>query len=95
MTLRSGKEVKGPELVTSKDKNKNRIKKEFQKEGMRSVNLEVIHDSIIKVRSNPPPFPNRLEKPEKQDKEKEILEVSKGSNQYPFVGCDQANTKIH
>ncbi|XP_027067746.1 uncharacterized protein [Coffea arabica] len=75
MTLRSGKEIQGPELVIPKDKNEDRIEKELGEEGMRNANPKVVPDSIIKVRTNSPPFPSRLEKPKKQDKEKEILEV--------------------
>ncbi|XP_027072003.1 uncharacterized protein [Coffea arabica] len=41
MTLRSGKEVEGPKLVTPKDKNKDWIEKELEEEGTRSTNPEV------------------------------------------------------
>ncbi|XP_071918884.1 uncharacterized protein [Coffea arabica] len=75
MTLRNGKEVEEPELVTPKDKNEERIEKEFEEEGIRSAKLEVIPASIIKVRFNSPPFPSRLEKLKKPDKKKEILEI--------------------
>ena len=53
MTLRSGKEVEGPGLMTPIDKNKERIKKNFEKEGIGSVKPDVILDFIIKVRTNP------------------------------------------
>ena len=75
ITLRIWKEVEGQELVTSKDKNEEWIEKELEKERMRSMNSKVIPNSIIKVRTNPPPFPNRLEKLKTQGKENEILEV--------------------
>ena len=75
MILRSGKEVEGLELVTPKDKNEERIEKELEEEGISSTNSEVLPNHVIKVRTNPPLFPSRLEKPKKQDKEKEILEV--------------------
>nr|XP_027120653.1 uncharacterized protein LOC113737658 [Coffea arabica] len=75
MTLRSGKEVQGPEPVTPKDKDEERIEKELEEEGGDTKNPKVTSDPIIAVRSNPPPFPSRLEKPKKQDKEKEVLEI--------------------
>ncbi|XP_071939257.1 uncharacterized protein [Coffea arabica] len=75
MTLRSRKEIQGPELVISKDKNEDRIEKELEDEGMRNASPKVIPDSIIRIGTNSSSFPSRLEKPKKQDKEKEILEV--------------------
>nr|XP_027062006.1 uncharacterized protein LOC113688396 [Coffea arabica] len=75
MTLRSGKEIQGLELVIPKDKNEDQIEKELEEEGMRNANPKVIPDSIIKVGTNSPPFSSRLEKPKKQDKEKKILEM--------------------
>ncbi|XP_027076907.1 uncharacterized protein [Coffea arabica] len=75
MTLRSGKEIQGPELVTPKDKDEEKIEKELQAENTSTKNPMVLPDPIIDVKTNPPPFPCRLEKSKKQDKEKEILEV--------------------
>ncbi|XP_027178117.1 uncharacterized protein LOC113777279 [Coffea eugenioides] len=75
MTLRSGKEIQGSELTISKDKDEERIDNELEKEDNNGTNQKVLPDPVITVRTNPPPFPNRLEKPRKQDKEKEILEV--------------------
>ncbi|XP_071939267.1 uncharacterized protein [Coffea arabica] len=75
MTLRSGKEIQGPELVTPKDKDEEKIEKELQAENTSTKNPVVLPDPIIDVKTDPPPFPCRLEKPKKQDKEKEILEV--------------------
>ncbi|XP_027067491.2 uncharacterized protein [Coffea arabica] len=75
ITLRSGKEIQGPELVIPKDKNDERIEKELEEEGRSNKDPKVLPDPFITVKTNPPPFPNRLEKPKKQDKEKEILEV--------------------
>ncbi|XP_071928221.1 uncharacterized protein [Coffea arabica] len=74
MTLRSGREVEGPKLMTSKDKSEDRIEKELEKEGIGKTNSEVTPEPIIKIRSNSPYFPSKLEKSKKQDKEKEILE---------------------
>ena len=42
---------------------------------MRNVNPKVIPDSIIRVGTNSPPFPSRLEKPKKEGEKNEILEV--------------------
>nr|XP_027101695.1 uncharacterized protein LOC113722619 [Coffea arabica] len=75
MTLRSGKEVQGPELVIPKDKDEEKIENELEKEDSNGANPKVLPDPIITVKTNPPPFPSRLEKSKKQDKEKEILEV--------------------
>nr|XP_027109152.1 uncharacterized protein LOC113729021 [Coffea arabica] len=75
MTLRSDKKVHGPEPVISKDKDQERIEKELEEEGRDTKAPKVTSDPIITVRTNPPPFPNRLEKPKKQDKEKEVLEI--------------------
>ncbi|XP_027090501.1 uncharacterized protein [Coffea arabica] len=75
MTLRSEKEVQGPELVTPKDKDEEKIEKELEAENTSTKNPTVLPDPIIDVKTNPPPFPCRLEKSKKQDKEKEILEV--------------------
>ena len=75
MTLRSEKEIQGPELLIPKDKNEDRIDKEFEEEGMRNVNPKVIPVSTIRVGTNSPPFPSRLEKPKKEGEKNEILEV--------------------
>ncbi|XP_027099080.1 uncharacterized protein [Coffea arabica] len=75
MTLRSGKEVQGPEPVISKDKDEKRIEKELKEEGRDNKDTKVLPNPISTVKTNPPPFPNRLEKLKKQDKEKEVLEI--------------------
>ncbi|XP_027150163.1 uncharacterized protein LOC113759784 [Coffea eugenioides] len=75
MTLRSGKEVQGSNPLIPKDKDKDRIEKELEEEDKDNKNSKVVPDPLIPVRTNPPPFPSRLEKPMKQDKEKEVLEI--------------------
>ncbi|XP_027060849.1 uncharacterized protein [Coffea arabica] len=75
MTLRSGKEVEGPAPVAPKDKNEDCIEKELEEEGTPGTNKEVIRNPAVPIKPNPPPFPSRLERPKKQDKEKEILEM--------------------
>ncbi|XP_027151330.1 uncharacterized protein LOC113751499 [Coffea eugenioides] len=75
MTLRSGKKIQGPELVTPKDKDEEKIEKELEAENTSIKNPAVLPDPIIDVKTNPPLFSSRLEKPKKQDQEKEILEV--------------------
>ncbi|XP_071917221.1 uncharacterized protein [Coffea arabica] len=75
MTLRSGKEVQGPEPVIPKDKDEERIEKELEEEGTDNKNAKVTSNPIPTTKTNPPPFPSRLEKPKKQDKEKEVLEI--------------------
>ncbi|XP_071933193.1 uncharacterized protein [Coffea arabica] len=75
MTLKSGKEVEGPRLVVARDKSKEQIEKDLEKEGGGNSNPKVISNSLVNHKSNTPAFPSRLEKPRKQKKEKEILEV--------------------
>ncbi|XP_071904284.1 uncharacterized protein [Coffea arabica] len=75
MTLRSGKEILGPEPVIPKDKDEEKIENELEREGSNGADPKVLPDPVITVKTNPPPFPSRLEKSKKQDKEKEILEV--------------------
>ncbi|XP_071924694.1 uncharacterized protein [Coffea arabica] len=75
MTLRSGKEVQGLEPVIPKDKDEEKIENELEREDNNGADSKVLLDPIITVKTNPPLFPNRLEKSKKQDKEKEILEV--------------------
>ncbi|XP_027122262.1 uncharacterized protein [Coffea arabica] len=75
MTLRSDKEVQGPDPLIPKDKDEDQIEKELEEEGGDNKNSKVIPDSLVSASTNPPPFPSRLEKPRKQDKEKEVLEI--------------------
>nr|XP_027124990.1 uncharacterized protein LOC113741616 [Coffea arabica] len=75
MILRSGKEIQGPEPVIPKDKDEEKIENELEREDSNGADPKVLPDPIITVKTNPPPFPSRLEKSKKQDKEKEILEV--------------------
>nr|XP_027067750.1 uncharacterized protein LOC113693401 [Coffea arabica] len=75
MTLRSGKEVQGPEPVIPKDKDEEKIENELEREDSNGADLKVLPDPVITAKTNPPPFPSRLEKSKKHDKEKKILEV--------------------
>ncbi|XP_027120707.1 uncharacterized protein [Coffea arabica] len=75
MTLRSGNEIQGSEPMIPKDKDEEKIENELEREDSNGADLKVLPDPIITVKTNPPPFPCRLEKSKKQDKEKEILEV--------------------
>ena len=65
MTLRNEKEIKGPELVTPKDKDEEKIEKEFEEEDRNRKNPVVLPDPIIEIKTNPPTFPSRLERPKK------------------------------
>ena len=79
MTLKSEKKVAEPKSMIPKDKSEEHIEKELEKEGG-GANIspkEVNSDFIMKNRSNISPFPSRLEKPSKSDKENEILEMFK------------------
>ena len=75
MTLKSGKEIEGPNLTISKDKSEDQIEKELEEEGLSKIAPEVVSNLLIKINTYSPPFLNKLEKPKRQDKEKEILEV--------------------
>ncbi|XP_027155270.1 putative disease resistance RPP13-like protein 1 [Coffea eugenioides] len=75
ITLRSGKKIQGPEPVIPKGKDEEKIENELEREDSNGAGPKVLPDPIITVKTNPPPFPSRLEKSKKQDMEKEILEV--------------------
>nr|XP_027071706.1 uncharacterized protein LOC113696500 [Coffea arabica] len=75
MTLRNEKEIQRLELATPKDKDEEKIEKELEEEDRNRKDPMVLPEPIIEVKTNPPPFPIRLERPKKQDKEKEILDV--------------------
>nr|XP_027060912.1 uncharacterized protein LOC113687515 [Coffea arabica] len=75
MTLRSGKEIQGPEPVIPKDKDEKKIENELEREDSNGAGQKVLPDPVITVKTNPLSFPSRLEKSKNQDKEKEILEV--------------------
>ncbi|KAJ8619013.1 hypothetical protein MRB53_015199 [Persea americana] len=75
MTLRSGKEVEGPAVVIPKDKSEEKLEKEIEDDEKQGEAPKVNSDVFLPIKSNPPPFPSRLEQPKKPDKEKEILEL--------------------
>ncbi|XP_027083781.1 uncharacterized protein [Coffea arabica] len=75
MTLRSGKEVEGPKLVNSKSKNEEEIEKEIEEEGRIREEPKVTSIPSIPIKSNIAPFPCRLGKTKRAEKEKEILDV--------------------
>ncbi|XP_027181968.1 uncharacterized protein LOC113780360 [Coffea eugenioides] len=73
--LRSGKEVEGPKTTNLKSKSEDEIEKEMEEEGRIRGDLEVTLTPSILIKSNLPPFPCRLEKTKKAEKQKEILDV--------------------
>ncbi|XP_027166088.1 uncharacterized protein LOC113766062 [Coffea eugenioides] len=75
MILRSGKEVEGPKATNLKSKSEDEIEKEIEEEGRIRSNPEVTLTPSVPIKSNLPPFPCRLEKTKKAEKEKEILDV--------------------
>ncbi|XP_071923249.1 uncharacterized protein [Coffea arabica] len=75
ITLRSGKKIQGPEPVIPKGKDEEKIENELEREDSNGAGPKVLPDPIITVKTNPHPFPSKLEKSKKQDMEKEILEV--------------------
>nr|XP_027101747.1 uncharacterized protein LOC113722692 [Coffea arabica] len=56
MTLRSGKEIQGSELTISKDKDKERIDNELEKEDSNGTNQKILSDPVITVKTNRLPF---------------------------------------
>ncbi|XP_027181678.1 uncharacterized protein LOC113780069 [Coffea eugenioides] len=75
MTLRSGKELEGPKVESSKSKSEEEIEKEIEEEGRIRKDPKVTFTSPPTIKSNLPPFPCRLEKTIKVEREKEILDV--------------------
>nr|XP_027072042.1 uncharacterized protein LOC113696855 [Coffea arabica] len=77
MTLRNGKEVEGPKVTNLKSKSEDEIEKKIEEEGHIRGGPEITLTPSIPVKSNLPPFPCRLAKTKKAEKEKEILDVFK------------------
>ncbi|XP_027185158.1 uncharacterized protein LOC113783270 [Coffea eugenioides] len=75
MTLRSGKELEGPKVKNSKSKSEEEIEKEIEEEGRVREDPKVTSTPPLTTISNLPPFPCRLEKTRKGEKEKELLDV--------------------
>ncbi|XP_027166394.1 uncharacterized protein LOC113766399 [Coffea eugenioides] len=75
MTLRSGREVEGSKATNLKSMSEDEIEKEKEEEGHIRDNSEVTLAPSVPIKSNLPPFPCRLEKTKKTEKEKEIFEV--------------------
>nr|XP_027109510.1 uncharacterized protein LOC113729410 [Coffea arabica] len=75
MTLRSGKEVDGSKLTNPKSKSEKEIEKEIEEEGRIRENSKVTFTPLPHIKSNLLPFPCKLEKTKKAEKEKEILDV--------------------
>ncbi|XP_071920743.1 uncharacterized protein [Coffea arabica] len=73
MTLRSGKELEGSKVENSKSKSEEEIEKKIVEEGRISENPRVTFTSPPLIKSNLPPFPCRLEKTKKVEKEKKLL----------------------
>ncbi|XP_027152351.1 uncharacterized protein LOC113752439 [Coffea eugenioides] len=77
MTLRCGKEVEGPRVTDLKSKSEDKIEKEIEEEGHIRGGPGVTLTPSLPVKSTLPPFPCRLAKTKKAEKEKEILDVFK------------------
>ncbi|XP_027182311.1 uncharacterized protein LOC113780732 [Coffea eugenioides] len=75
MTLRSGKELEGPKVESSKSKSEEEIEKEIEEEGRIRKDPKVTFTSPPTIKSNLPLFPCMLEKTKRAEKEKEILDV--------------------
>ncbi|XP_027172203.1 uncharacterized protein LOC113771849 [Coffea eugenioides] len=75
MTLRSGKELEGAKVKNSKSKSEEEIEKEIEEEGRIRKDPKVTSIPSIPIKSNLAPFPCRLEKTKRAEREKEILDV--------------------
>ncbi|XP_027174274.1 uncharacterized protein LOC113773870 [Coffea eugenioides] len=75
MTLRSGKQVEGPKAKNLKNKSEDEIKKKMKEERCIRGDSKVALTPSVPIKYNLPPFPCRLEKTKKAEKEKEILRV--------------------
>ena len=75
MTLRSDKEVERPKLANPKSKNEEEIEKKIEEEERFHEDPKVTLTPSIPVKSNLPPFPCKLEKTKKAEKEKKILDI--------------------
>nr|XP_027101260.1 uncharacterized protein LOC113720794 [Coffea arabica] len=75
MTLRSGKEVEGSKLTISKIKSEEQIEKGIEEEGRIREESKVTSIPSIPIKSNLAPFPCKLEKTKRAEKEREILDV--------------------
>ncbi|XP_051116119.1 uncharacterized protein LOC127241232 [Andrographis paniculata] len=76
MVLQSGKELEGPKVVAQKEKAGEEIKKEIEQEANKSTD-HVNSKPPIQSNVNVAPFPHKLAKPAKSDKDKEIMEIFK------------------
>ncbi|XP_051136524.1 uncharacterized protein LOC127255175 [Andrographis paniculata] len=76
MVLLSGKDLEGLKVVTQKEKAEEEIEKEIEQEANKSTD-QVNSKPHIQSTSNIAPFPYRLMKPAKSDKDKEIIEMFK------------------
>ncbi|XP_051115786.1 uncharacterized protein LOC127240953 [Andrographis paniculata] len=76
MILRSGKELKGSKVITGKERGEEKIEKEIEHEVNKSTD-QVNSKPPIQSNANVAPFPHRLAKPAKSDKDKEIMEMFK------------------
>ncbi|XP_051149800.1 uncharacterized protein LOC127264361 [Andrographis paniculata] len=74
ITLRSGKELEGPPLI-SKEQNEDQIEMEIEKEA--ELHEKVLPDSVPPTETKSAPFPDRLKKPQKANKRKEMMEIFK------------------
>ena len=52
-------------VVVLMDRSEYQIVKKIEEKGWSNIDPKVISDSLVQVKSNPLPFPSRLEKPKK------------------------------
>ena len=67
--------MEGPKATNLKSKSEDEIEKEIEEEGHIHDSSEITLTPSVPIKSNLPPFPCKLEKMKKVEKEKEILEV--------------------
>ncbi|XP_051130793.1 uncharacterized protein LOC127251225 [Andrographis paniculata] len=74
ITLRSGKELEGPPPI-SKEQNEDQIKMEIEKQV--ELHEKVLPNSVPPTETKSAPFLDRLKKPQKANKRKEMMEIFK------------------
>ncbi|XP_051135436.1 uncharacterized protein LOC127254387 [Andrographis paniculata] len=72
ITLCSGKELEGPPHI-SKEQNEGQIEMEIEKEA--ELHEKVLPDSVPSTETKSAHFPDRLKKPQKANKRKEMMEI--------------------
>ncbi|XP_051135434.1 uncharacterized protein LOC127254385 [Andrographis paniculata] len=74
IVMKNGKDLKISKAEVLKDKNDNAIEKEIEK-AANEVSIKVTSETPTNTKTNVAPFPYRLAKPKKDDKNKEMMKM--------------------